>query len=232
MRTERGAAPGFAVYFEATHVVRRVGVARRFRPSWRSPSNSSTIPKGPKSARSLASSTQKKDSRARAAPLPQLRRDPTLVKWYRQDVRREVMQAWLRASAFVVLAMLVLALPLALPSHSESVRALAWVLGGASLIAGPTYLLMRLHRVLGPDIYLAIHQAGIRWHTLTGDRFVAWSSIDSVRLTDGDRVVEIAVEGDEPLRVDRPLLELTQAELAEHLCDLRTKALMGIRLRE
>ena len=161
--------------------------------------------------------------------------DPTrkgLIAWFRPDVRRAVTRAWLRAFVLVVLAMLVLALPMGLQTANEVLRVACWVVGGAFLLSGPISLMVRLQRILGPEIILSVHQAGLRWQKGDEVREVPWARVERFTVDEGGAALRVEVEAPgEPLVIDEVFTDLTLPELAAVLEDYWRKALMGLPLR-
>jgi hypothetical protein len=157
--------------------------------------------------------------------------DPSLVLWFRQDVRRAVRAAWLRAFVFVFLAMAFLTAPLSAWESPTALQVVGWIFGGACLVTGPIYLMVRLQRILAPDIYLAVHRGGVSWHDEADNRFVAWDQIREVRAREGSAGIVLELDGQEDLVVAEAFVDVTSAELAELLTELLQKALLGLPVR-
>jgi len=157
--------------------------------------------------------------------------DPTLVMWFRPDVRRPVFRAWLKAFLFISAAMLFLAVPLGLAEVSPGIRIIGTLVGGACLVAGPIYLLVKLQRILGPEIFLAIHTTGLRWCDEGEDRRIPWTAIDALLLEEDPPRVVVTVDGGPPLVLREAFLDIEPASLLKLLEDLRMKALMGLPVR-
>ena len=154
------------------------------------------------------------------------------VLWFRQDVRRDLTRAWLRAFAFVVAAMALLALPLGSAETPDGWRVAGWIAGGACLLAGPLHLLFALRRILGPEIYLVLTPSGLVWRVGDHSRSIPWDRVAAVRpRPTAPAAVVVAVEGEPDLVLDRPLIALEPAALAELLAELRQKALLGLPVR-
>lgn len=156
--------------------------------------------------------------------------------WFRPDIRRPVRRAWMTALAMVIGAMGILAIPLAGVERSLAADVVGWVLGGACLLSGPIYLMVRLQRILGPDIYLAVYPGGVVWRGGEAEeRFVAWEHIAAIAPREAaEGVVEGIVIDDERgerLVVGCAFTDIDSRTLARVLDELRTKALMGLPLR-
>jgi|GEM_PF-2888927 len=154
--------------------------------------------------------------------------DKSLVMWFRQDVRRAVRAAWLKAFLFVFLAMGFLTPPLSSWESPPALIVAGWILGGASLVAGPIYLMIKLQRVLSPEIYIAVHRGGILWHRDDDHRFLAWEQIRGIRAREEAPGIVVATDDGAELVIDEEFIDVTSAQLAELLEELLQKALLGL----
>lgn len=157
--------------------------------------------------------------------------DPSLILWFRQDVQRAVRAAWLRAFVLVFLAMALLTAPLSAWEPPDGLLVAGWILGGACLVTGPIYLIVKLQRILAPDIYLAVYRGGVSWHDEADNRFVAWEQIQTIRARDGGAGIVVELDGEDDLVVAETFVDVTSAELAELLTELLQKALLGLPVR-
>ncbi|TNF33776.1 MAG: hypothetical protein EP329_07955 [Deltaproteobacteria bacterium] len=157
--------------------------------------------------------------------------DAGLVMWFRQDVRRAVRGAWLRAFVFVLLAMVFLAPPLSAWESPDALVIGGWILGGACLLTGPIYLLVKLHRILAPEVYIAVHRGGIRWRRDSEQRFLAWPQIRGFEaLLDRPGLV-VATDDGGTLVIAEEFVDVSSADLAALLSELHQKALLGLPIR-
>jgi hypothetical protein len=155
--------------------------------------------------------------------------EPTLVVWYRPDVRRAVWRAWSVAVVFVTFGVTCLLIPWLVHEPGEGWRIAVRLLGGLSLASGPTYLVVRLQKVLGPEIYLAVHRNGVRWCDEQGFRDVPWERFGGAVATED--AVTVSVDEEPAVVIRDPMMGIDRPGLAALLTQYHRQVLMGVPLR-
>ncbi len=153
---------------------------------------------------------------------------PFVVEWYRPSQRRAIVRVVLLASTLVTVGGLTLSLSLRATAGEPSLAAVAAVLGGLAVLAGPLVATLGLMRILVDDEYLLLRSDGVVLVRGRAQTFVAWSDLSGAMPAAEVGGVALQRTVGPPLIVRGPFDDLDPATLARRLNHVRRKALMNL----
>lgn len=156
---------------------------------------------------------------------------PPLI-WFRPSIRRRVLRAWVVAVILIIIGGAILGALRSERVDFGSPWLGAYVPGIGLVIAGPTWLAINLGRLMRDERVLSCHADGLRWRDQHQTVHVPWDAMRDV-VDSPDALVITHAAGAE-LRWHEPFEDVSFAEIAKTVRELRQKALLGltVRLRE